>query len=395
MKNESVAILDIRSNEVSFLLGSKGVNGTFVFRGMHTEKHEGYCLDGFFDYASFRRAVLRSIYSVRQNYEGIINKIYVGVPSSFISVMTKGHTLSFHAKRKICMQDVDALFESGLNELMAQGRCIEKSAMYFTLGDNRKYFSAEDLYGVPTTMLKGALCYYFVTEDFYDFLTEILEEIGFENVKFIPSTLSQAVYLLPQKKREGYAFLLDIGFMTTSISVVYGNGIVHEETFNCGIGSVLVALMDGLDVDCAVAEEILALANISGGSVPQGLCYNTELDERAFPVQTVNDIIKCSLDELCERVDGFLRSYYKEKTALMLSANTISVTGEGISGIKGAAEHIAKRVNWLTETVYPDLPYYDKPTCSSRIALLSAALAEKKEEGWLRRIFNNFGGRKK
>ena len=42
MKNESVAILDIRSSEVSFLLGAKGVNGTFVFSGMHSEKYEGY-----------------------------------------------------------------------------------------------------------------------------------------------------------------------------------------------------------------------------------------------------------------------------------------------------------------------------------------------------------------
>ena len=41
MKNECVAVLDIRSNEVSFLLGSKGVNGTFVFSGMQSESYEG------------------------------------------------------------------------------------------------------------------------------------------------------------------------------------------------------------------------------------------------------------------------------------------------------------------------------------------------------------------
>ena len=42
MRNDSVAILDIRSDEVSFLIGSRGVNGTFVFSGTHTEKYEGY-----------------------------------------------------------------------------------------------------------------------------------------------------------------------------------------------------------------------------------------------------------------------------------------------------------------------------------------------------------------
>ncbi len=395
MKNECVAVLDIRSDEVSFLLGSKGVNGTFVFNGMQSEKYEGYCLDGFFDEGSFRRAVVRAVSAVQQAYEGTIREIYVGVPSPFISVVTKGHTASFHRKRKITAQDIDALYESGLNDLLTEGICIRRSAMYFTLGDNRKYFFAEDLYGVPTTMLKGALCYYFVSEYFHEFIKTLLGDMGFLDVKLIPSTLAQAYYLLPEKKREGYAFLLDIGFMTSSISVVYGNGIVHEESFNCGIGSVLVELIANLGIDYPVAEELLANANISGGTVPKDMAYHSELDEKPFPVQRVNDVIKYALDALCERVDAFLRKYYKDKTSIMLSVNPISVTGEGISGIKGAAEHIAKRVSWLTETVYPDLPYYDKPTCSSRISLLAMATSEKTKESWIEKFFNVIGGKKK
>jgi hypothetical protein len=77
-----------------------------------------------------------------------------------------------------------------------------------------------------------------------------------------------------------------------------------------------------------------------------------------------------------------------------MSVNPISITGEGVSGIKGASEHIAKRVSWLTETVYPDLPYYDKPTCSSRIALLNMAISDQKKKGFFSRFFSNFGGKK-
>jgi cell division ATPase FtsA len=171
--------------------------------------------------------------------------------------------------------------------------------MYFALGDNRKYFSAEDMYSVPTNMIKGALCYYFVTDPFYDLVMKLLQDMGFQKVKFIPSTLAQSYYLLPEKKREGYAFLLDIGFMTSSISVVYGNGIVHEESFDCGVGSILAQLISVLNIDYPVAEELLANANISGGSVPKDMAYYSEIDEKSFPVQKVNDIIKFALDELC------------------------------------------------------------------------------------------------
>lgn len=395
MRNESVAILDVRSYEVTFFLGARGVNGTFVFCGSHTEKYEGFSTEGFFDEESFRGAVVAAVNSVKQNYGGVIGEVFVGTPSSFTSLRTKGHTVSFPKKRKISVQDIDALYDSGLSELMQEKRCIRRSDMYFTLGDNRKYFFAEDLHGVHTRLLKGALCYYFISDRFYELTTALFKGLGVETVNFLPSTLAQAMYLLPEKRREGYAFLLDIGFLTTSISVVYGNGIVHEETFDCGQGTVLVSLIQELDVEFETAQEILLSANISGGSVPKDLMWMNERGDIAFPMQRINDIVKCALDVLCENVEGFFGKYYNEKNMTAFAVNPISVTGEGIGGIAGATEHLANRLNRLTEIVVPELPYYDKPAFSSRIALLNMALGDRKKRGWLYRIFNNNGGKRK
>lgn len=395
MKNETVAVLDVRSYEITFFLGTKGVNGNFVISGIHTEKYEGFSSDGFFDTAAFRRAVVAAVTIVRQNHDGKINEIHVGVPSAFVQVATKGHTISFPSKRKISSQDIEALYESGLAELMASGRCIRRSNMYFTLGDNRKYFFADDLYGVPTTQLKGALCYYFISEEFATLAETVLKDLGVQTVRFMPSTLAQSLYLLPEKRREGYAFLLDIGFMTTSVSVVYGNGIVHEETFDFGKGTLLVSLMQNLSVDMETAEEILRSSNVSGGVVPRDLTWTNERGDTSFPVQFVNDVLKCELDVLCESVETFLTKHYREKTATVFAVNPISITGEGSTCVAGAAEHIANRLNRLTEVVYPDLPYYDKPTCSSRIGLLNMAISDRKKRGWFQRFFSKNGGKNK
>ena len=395
MKNESVAILDVKSYEITFYLGSKGVNNTLVLYDSFTEKYEGFSTDGFFDETSFRQAVVKAITRVRQNFEGIIGEIFVGVPSAFVSLVTKGHTISFPSKRKISSVDIESLYESGLNDLLAQGRCIRRSAMYFTLGDNRKYFNASDAYGVPTTLLKGALCYYFINEQFYVITKKILNDLDFKDIKFLPSTLAQALYLLPEKRREGYAFLLDVGFITSSISVVYGNGIVHEETFNFGLGTILAELMDGLSIEYSLAEEILATANVSGGGVPKDLTWTSEKGDASFSVREINDVIKCSLDVLCENVENFFSKHYHAKQTAVFSVNPIGLTGEGISGVAGIAEHISRRLNRLTEIVYPDLPYYDKPTFSSTMSLLNMALGDRKKKRWIYRIFNNFGGNKK
>ncbi len=395
MRNESVAVLDVRSYEVTFFLGSKGVNDTFVFYGSHTEQYDGFSTEGFYDEDSFRRAVVAAVTSVRQNYEGVIGEIYVGVPSAFISLQTKGHTLSFPRKRKISAQDIDLLYESGLNELLSEKRCVRRSNMYFALADNRKYFSATDLFGVPTTLLKGALCYYFISDAFFHAANAVLNDLGFECVRFLPASLAQSLYLLPEKRREGYAFLLDVGFLTSSVSVVYGNGIVHEETFDYGLATAIVELMRELDVDYATAQEILRATDVSGGSVPKELVWTSENGELSFSVQQINDVVKCALDMLCEKVETFFQKYYRDKTTVALAVNPISLTGEGLLGIAGASEHISKRLNRLTEIVVPDLPYYDKPTFSSRIALLNMAIKDREKRGWLYRFFNNFGGKKK
>ena len=396
MRNESVAILDIRSDEVSFLLGSRGVNGTFVFCGMHTEKYEGYSVKkGFFDVNSFRHAVTSVITTVRQNYNGTIDEVYVGVPSAFISLKTKGHTISYPSKRKITPQDVELLYENGLDELLEQGECIRRSAMYFELGDNRRYFSVNDLYGLSTTMLKGALCYYFVTESFYGVINGLLKDLNMASVRYIPSTLAQVMYLLTEKRREGYGFLLDIGFMTSSISVVYGNGIVHEESFDCGVGEILAELAQTLHVDYYTAEEILYSANVSGGSVAESICWTSERGDVSFPVNRINEIIKNGLDNLCENVETFFNKYYRDKSLMSMMVNPISISGEGIGYIKGATEHISKRISRLPEIVCPDLPFYDKPMFSSRISLLDMALSDKEKRTWKYKFFNNFGGKRK
>ena len=68
------------------------------------------------------------------------------------------------------------------------------------------------------------------------------------------------------------------------------------------------------------------------------------------------------------------------------------MTGEGVTGLRGAAEHISRRINRETEIVSPAIPYYNKPSMSSRISLLDYALRDSKKDGFLYKLINGFGG---
>ena len=42
MSRKSVAVLDVRSASVTVLIGERGVNNTFVFKGIHSEAYDGF-----------------------------------------------------------------------------------------------------------------------------------------------------------------------------------------------------------------------------------------------------------------------------------------------------------------------------------------------------------------
>ena len=96
MKNESVAIFDIRSYELTFLIGGRGVNGTFVFRGSESDFYDGYGADGFFfrRNARFqRRALFLRGYDAQTVYRRA-RAVYQGAherADAFVSETKKNH----------------------------------------------------------------------------------------------------------------------------------------------------------------------------------------------------------------------------------------------------------------------------------------------------------------
>ncbi len=113
----------------------------------------------------------------------------------------------------------------------------------------------------------------------------------------------------------------------------------------------------------------------------QGIAYEIPFD--AFVEE-----VRAGLDDICEQVSVFL----EECAGKELDNKPLYVTGEGICDIRGALEHVSKRLNRVCEQVAPDLPYYNKPSVSSRIALADTAYEDNRKRGLLYRILNGFGG---
>ena len=194
-------------------------------------------------------------------------------------------------------------------------------------------------------------------------------------VNLIPLSYAEAMYLIEPEKRNKCTALLDLGFISSTYSVVYGDGLLYSEAFSVGIGHVAVYLMSELDIPYEVALSYLSTVNLNAKEkltgteecVFGGKTY-------AFSTMTLRDRIREGLDGICETVQECRQGCPVKYT----DAGPLLVTGEGIKTVRGSAEHIAGRLEKSVEVIAPKVPFYDKPRFSSLLSLLDIALADEK-----------------
>ncbi|MDE7296326.1 MAG: hypothetical protein K2N84_03580 [Clostridia bacterium] len=385
MGRKSVAILDVRTSEIAVVLGERGVNNTFVFKASKTEPFDGYDEDGvFYDETALKKAVASAVSATEQICGERIREIFVGVPGAFCTVRKTERTIGFPKKRKIGQAEIDMLFNSG-DEPLEGYRRIRAASMIYTTGDNRR---AVDPTGIASSVLSGELSYFYCKEEFAALFEEMFSKMKITPY-FLPAQYAMATYLIPSETRDEGALFLDVGFLSSSVLVLLGNGVCAQKTFWVGEGHLAEYLMEQLSVPYEVAYMLLSKANLyakgdvgSKEFVIGGNSYDIDMGQLA-------EKVKDGLDELfCEKIGAFIQ----DNAGRELDYKPLYVSGEGLCGIRGALEHVSKRIERVCEQLAPDLPYYNKPSMSSRIALLDMACGDSRKTGVLYRLINKFGG---
>ncbi len=383
MADKSVAVLDIRSSEIAVFFGERGVNHTFIFKASATEPYGGYQDGEFYDVADLSGAVRRAVASVEHICGERLKTLFVGVPGEFTRVIPKEQVVGFPKKVKIGAKELDTLFAGG-KEQMKGYRFMRVSSMIYVTADNRRVADPTGLYA---TGLSGVLSYFYCSEYFAKTVEGIFPKSSMQ-FYFLPTQFAMATYLIPPETRDEYALFLDVGYLSSTMCVMLGNGVLAQRTFWAGQGQIVVRLMQKFSLPYEAAAALLSKANLfmkkeakNKEFVYRGVSYD-------IPMREFVEEVKAGLDDLCEEVGAFL----EECSGKELDFKPLYVSGEGLDGIRGALEHMSKRLSCICEQLAPDLPYYNKPSMSSRIALVDMAYEDYRKCGSLYRFFKVFGG---
>ena len=252
MHKKRVAVLDVGSSKVTAVIGERGINKTFIIKGSYSFDYDGYQNGVFFDEEQFKQVLHFAGDKIKKVLRGAIDTVYVGVPGDFTQVLIKESQISFPKKKKILESDVDALFDAAFVLSSTKYTLINRSAIVYELDDFRRLAYPV---GAVSEILKGNLSFSVCNNYFIELVKPTLSELGFSGIEFVSSMLAQSLYLIDAEVRDRIAVLVDVGYISTTLAIIHGDGIVYQKSFGYGGGYISASIVNkfGIDFDAEFA----------------------------------------------------------------------------------------------------------------------------------------------
>lgn len=370
MRSGYVAVLDIRSSCMTAVVGERGVNNTFIIKSKYARDYDGYSEGEFLDVRSFESAVSEVVRNTLASAAGI-KTFYVGVPGEFLKLSTTDDVLTFPSAKKIHKNDTAALAKRCAPPEEKGWRTIRHSCLYYVLSDKRKVI---DPVGAVSDSLQGRFCYFKCDGAFIEALSGAFRNFSdIRNINLIPLPYAEAMYLVRPEMRDECAVLFDLGYISSTYSVICGNGLLYSESFSLGVGHIAYYLMNELDIPYEVATNFISTVNLNAKETAKGMeeCI-FDGTTYSFSTETLRGKIREGIDGLCETIEECRMSFAGKNT----ENKPLLITGDGVGMIRGDVDHISGRLVKGVEVTSPKVPYYDKPGYASLFSLLDMALKD-------------------
>ena len=368
MLTKDTVVLEVGTSKLSAVIGSVNENGVYDIKSIYKKDYAGFMNGEWLEEEKLDDEVFDVLQNAMEK-AGLksIKKIFIGVPSEFSSVVVKEVATQFEKPKTINNRDLEALFDKGDDFQNKSFSTINRSPIYYKLYDGKRIVNP---IGAQTDVLTGMLSYVLCDRSFVNVFERMLNGFGVKQVEFISESLASVVGLFEPEQRDRYVVLLDVGYLTSSVSLARGDGLLHLASFSLGGANIAADISDYLAVPYQKANDI-----------KEGLDLNL--------VPTLNDFYRVSYrgesyrvayhdiyELVYDRLD-VIASYLKK--AIDMCAYDfpqylpIYLVGGGISYLRGAREYLSKAIDRPIEIIGPKVPNYEKPEYSVLMGLLKVA----------------------
>lgn len=376
MSKRSVAVLNFGTRHLSVLIGSRSVNGTFDIHGSAESEYGGYMNGEFLEPEKLTVAVQDTIAKAENNAFCKITHLYIGVPAEFSAVVVKDVNIDFPRRKRIKEEDVEKLFELADDfSASATHSVINRCPIYYVLDDGSKVI---DPRGKITQTIDATLSFVLAEKEFLGTVNKILSPLHFETIDYFSEPLSETLFLLAPEVRDNVAILVDCGYLSTSVSLVMGDGLLCLRSFSLGGGHIMADLCSAFKISPKQAEQlkqdIAFNIELSPEDFYQVQSQNSESADLKFNAIEVNQVAKSRVVQIGKMIKKCLDDFDFEYPDYI----PVMITGGGVCYMKGATNIISKIVDRDVQIIVPPVPQMDKPVSSASLSVLDLALKQRK-----------------
>ena len=225
-------------------------------------------------------------------------------------------------------------------------------------------------------MLGGAITYYLCENYFLQIVRKILSKNKIKDVRFVFIGQAEGNYLLSKEDRETPSLLLDVGYITSEMTIHLGNGVLAECSEDFGGGILTYHMVKEFDVEVFEGELLKREINFALNPSAKS-SYTVEVEDNVldFPSERVNEIAFSTVDAFLGSVAEFLES----NTPPTMENLKVYLTGGGLSYLRGIKSHVSARLGSPVEIISAKIPLNAKPDFASVYSLLDYALTDKEK----------------
>ena len=383
---KDIAVLDVNSRLVSAIVGSKRAQSVFGIKSVVEKQHQGYENGEWFDKSETVQIAKEVLLEAMKNADSRTKRLFIGVPAEFVTVVTKEVSVRLDRQRRVIDDDISYLLKKGDDFDQSKYLTINTSAIYFALDDKDKIYS--DVRDMEATGVDACVSYMLCERSFVKTFDEVASSLGFTDVRYVATCWAECMSLLEKEQRDSVYMLIDIGYLSSSVCIAKGEGILEMKSFSMGGAHICADIYEALDVPFDMAEEAKRLVDIN-------LNYNDEAvlvgdGENVVYAADACEIAKNRLDVFADVISDIFKEIEEDAPSYV----PVYLTGEGVASMRGAKKYLSEQLGKNIEVVTPKLPGFVKPDDCSKASLLVMAdnLSKFNFGEFIKKIFN--GGKK-
>lgn len=390
------AVLDFGSGKLTFIVGVRSVDNSFVVKNYASIEYPGYyggewvSVDTLSDDVS--EVVNQSGYDYRQK------TLYIAVPSEFTQIRING-MVSDLGKRKSINSSILMQIHNKAEGITPMGySALCSSALEYVLdGDvhtiNPIGQSAQNIY--------ANMSYVFGKDEFIKTVYAIIIDLGFKDVNFVDGIWAEGGQLIDERARINGAVLIDVGYASTTFALIKGDGIKYKKDKSFGSGFLIDGLASAMGVEYDVAQSLFSQITLNIESDDKSV-YKYEIASRRYECKAkdVNNFLHNKiLTQLVDFANECI-SEIREQDANAASLNAwdnkvgsinlmteFYLTGGGLSSIRGASQFFARALGREVGILTGNTAGWDKPYQASAFATMEVADKMNRKNSLLEKLF--------